>query len=76
MGMGLGMGMSSLSPATSGALPQSQGWQLTVLDKGHTTEEKLEIEGEIERLDMVLASEVGEWENRLADINEELKGKK
>lgn len=57
-------------------LPQSQGWQLTVLDDKATKEEVLELDGELERLERVLGTEVGEWERRLGEINEELKGKK
>jgi ATP-binding cassette subfamily D (ALD) long-chain fatty acid import protein len=49
---------------------------LTVLDDKATKEEVLELDGELERLERVLGSEVGEWERRLGEINEELKGKR
>lgn len=68
------MSMSSAAPQPP-ASGQQQGWQLTVLDQG-SKEEELELHAEIERLEAVLRDEVGEWEKRLGDINEELKGKK
>lgn len=78
MRMGMGLGMSSALSALDSEqqLPQSQGWQLTVLDDKATKEEVLELDGELERLERVLGTEVGEWERRLGEINEELKGKK
>jgi len=51
-----------------------QGWQLTTL-ASTTHEEQLETDMEIERLEQVLGSDVGEWEARLGAINRELSGK-
>ena len=70
--MGLGMSSISKKPTIS---DQPQGYQLTILDAG-TEEEKLELDSEIERLEAVLEREVEEWEVRLKNINEELRGKK
>jgi len=68
--------MSALiAPSTPGpARLAAQGWQLTTLATG-TQEEKVELELEIERLEAVLGSEVGEWEERLRVVNRELSGK-
>lgn len=52
----------------------AQGWQLTTLSSS-TDEEKLELDKEIERLESVLSTEVGEWEVRLREVNGELSGK-
>ena len=52
----------------------SQGWQLTTL-ASTTKEENLEVDMEIEHLEQILDSEVGHWETRLKEINEELSGK-
>lgn len=51
-----------------------QGWQLTTLAKT-THEEQLEIDLEIEQLEQILDKDVGEWEQRLSEINHELSGK-
>ncbi|TXT08221.1 uncharacterized protein COLE_05145 [Cutaneotrichosporon oleaginosum] len=51
----------------------SQGWQLTKLASS-TAEEKLEVDKEIERLERVLNVEVDLWEQRLKQVNKELRG--
>jgi ATP-binding cassette subfamily D (ALD) long-chain fatty acid import protein len=58
------------SPSTPLA---SQGWQLTKLASS-TAEEKLEVDKEIERLERVLNVEVDQWEQRLKQVNKELRG--
>jgi len=51
-----------------------QGWQLTTL-ASTTHEEQLETDMEIQRLEHIIGSDVGEWESRLSEINRELSGK-
>ena len=51
----------------------AQGWQLTTLASS-TDEEKLEIDLEIERLEGILGKDVYDWQKRLDEVNDELKG--
>jgi ATP-binding cassette subfamily D (ALD) long-chain fatty acid import protein len=51
----------------------AQGWQLTTL-ASTTAEEKMEVDLEIERLEGILGKDVFEWQKRLDEVNEELKG--
>lgn len=51
----------------------AQGWQLTTLATS-TDEEKMEIDLEIERLEGILGKDVYDWQRRLDEVNEELKG--
>ena len=51
----------------------AQGWQLTTLASS-TDEEKMEIDLEIERLEGILGKDVHDWQRRLDEVNEELKG--
>ncbi|BEI87672.1 uncharacterized protein CcaverHIS019_0103900 [Cutaneotrichosporon cavernicola] len=51
----------------------SQGWQLTKLASS-TAEEKLGVDKEIESLERVLNVEVDQWEQRLQQVNKELRG--
>jgi ATP-binding cassette subfamily D (ALD) long-chain fatty acid import protein len=41
-----------------------------------TAEENIELEKEIEQLEGLLQQDVGIWESRLSEINQELKGVK
>jgi len=51
----------------------AQGWQLTTLASS-TDEEKMEIDLEIERLEGILGKDVYDWQKRLDEVNDELKG--
>jgi hypothetical protein len=51
----------------------AQGWQLSTLASS-TDEEKMEIDAEIERLEGILGKDVHDWQRRLDEVNEELKG--
>jgi ATP-binding cassette subfamily D (ALD) long-chain fatty acid import protein len=51
----------------------AQGWQLTTLASS-TDEEKMEIDAEIERLEGILGKDVDDWQKRLDEVNDELKG--
>lgn len=69
------MSMANLHSDASISTPlASQGWQLTKLESS-TDQEKLEVDKEIERLEGVLGTDVGNWERRLEEVNKELSGK-
>ncbi|OCF40747.1 ATP-binding cassette, subfamily D (ALD), peroxisomal long-chain fatty acid import protein [Kwoniella heveanensis CBS 569] len=61
---------TSSTPSTPLA---AHGWQLTKLNST-SDEEKLELDHEIERIEKQLSEDVKIWEERLADINRELRG--
>jgi ATP-binding cassette subfamily D (ALD) long-chain fatty acid import protein len=50
------------------------GWQLTTL-ASTSHEEQLETDMEIQRLERIIGTNVGEWESRLREVNRELSGK-
>jgi ATP-binding cassette subfamily D (ALD) long-chain fatty acid import protein len=65
------LNLKALAMTTVTAPAAQRGWQLTVLDT-KSEEGFMELDQEIAALEMVLGSEVGEWEARLHAVKSEL----